>query len=447
MRLLPDTLSGRLILVLLTSLGLFHVGSIYLYEASVGTATLAAHDDQLAERMVSIRRSVSEQPPTQREDMAHGLSTAALSIHWSDHSLTTDTSANQPDLLVFRKKLLAALPGELTESQTRLGYADMMGMGAHHQHGMYQLQVALQLGDASWINFDITEAPVASAHDHGTIISTTIMALGIVLVSLLVVRLFSSPLQRLAAAATRLGQNIHAPPLPETGPRELRQAAKAFNTMQAELQRMMAERSLALAAISHDLRTPLTRIRLRAEFIQDEELRERTERDVLEMQGLIDSALSYLRDESDLSAPDTLDLAALLNELADEFRETGATILTHLLEHATYLGRRQGLLRAFSNLIGNAIKYGKQAEITLEATPSSYQITIEDQGPGIPPDEQAKVLEPFYRIDKSRSDGIGGSGLGLSVANSVISKHGGTLVLSNRPEGGLRAVIMLPRHT
>lgn len=440
---LPDTLSGRLILVLLASLGLFHVGSIYFYEIGMGTATLAAHDEQLAERLVSIRRSVSDKPPAQREDMAHGLSTATLSIHWSDHSLAIAAAANQPDLLAFRKKLLAALPGALTESQTRLGYADMMGMGEHHQHSMRPLQVSLQLEDASWINFDIAGAPAASAHDHGTIVSTTIMALGIVLVSLLVVRLFSSPLQRLAAAATRLGQNIHAPPLPETGPRELRQAAKAFNTMQAELQRMMAERSLALAAISHDLRTPLTRIRLRAEFIQDEELRERTERDVLEMQGLIDSALSYLRDESDLSAPDTLDLAALLDELADGFQETGAIILTHLPERAPYLGRRQGLHRAFSNLIGNAIKYGKQAEITLEAISSGYRLTIEDQGPGIPPDEQAKVLEPFYRIDKSRSDGIGGSGLGLSVANSVISKHGGTLELSNRPEGGLKVVITL----
>lgn len=439
-----DTLTSRLILVLLLSLGIFHLGSIYLYQAGMRYAASLVHEEQLAERLVSIKRSLGEQVPARREDAAHGLSTAALDVHWSEVSLVNDVSITTPELLAFRHKLLEALPGELTAEQIRLGYADEGVANSASSYNSHIMLASLQMADKSWVNFAITSMAPSGTHDHGTILSTSLMAVGIILVSLLVVRWFNRPLAKLADAAERLGSNIQALPLAVTGPKEVRQAATAFNNMQAALQQMMRERSLALAAISHDLRTPLTRIRLRAEFIGDTELRDRTERDVVEMQELIDSALDYLRDEQTSLIAQDIDLSVLLQEICAAFKEMGHHVSLSSFGVAPFRGQPLTLRRAFSNLIDNAIKYGQQADVSLKKEGSSFIITIADQGPGIPEHEHHNVLKPFYRLDASREAGPGGSGLGLSVADMAIKRHGGSLVFTNLPQGGLLQTISLP---
>lgn len=441
---LLDTLTSRLIIVLLFGLGIFHLGSIYLYQVGMRYAANLAHEEQLAERLVSIKRSIGDQTSARREEAAHGLSTASLDVHWSEISLVNDVSVKGAELLAFRQKLLNALPGELTAGQIRLGYADEGIATVTSPYNSHIMLVSLQMADKSWVNFAITSMAPSGTHDHGTILSTSLMAVGIILISFFIVRWFNRPLARLADAAERLGSNIQAPPLAVIGPKEVRQAAAAFNNMQAALQQMIRERSLALAAISHDLRTPLTRIRLRAEFIGDDELRDRTERDILEMQELIDSALDYLRDEQAVLTTQDIDLSTLLQEICDAFKEIGHHVSLTTSGAAPFRGQPLTLRRAFSNLIDNAIKYGQRADISIKEEGGSFIICIADQGPGIPECEYRNVLQPFYRLDASREAGPGGSGLGLSVADMAIRRHGGRLAFTNLPQGGLLQTVSLP---
>ncbi len=445
MRLLPDTLARRVMLLMALSLGAFHFGSIYLYQAGLQFAASSAREQQLSERLVSIRRSIAEQPPAKREEAAHGLSTASVDIHWSEISLVNEVVTTNRSVLEFKQRLLSAQLGELTEAQIRLGYADEGVANAYQGQNSHIMLVSLRLPDNSWVNYAITELPLPGQHGHGTLVSITIMAIGIILVSLLVVRMFNAPLRDLAAAAERLGRDLNAPGLPETGPQEVRIAARAFNLMQLRLRKLMADRVRTLAAISHDLRTPLTRLRLRAEFVGDEDIRERIERDVLEMQNLIDAALEYLRDESQIEPGALIDLVALLAELAEDFKAMGHKVTVSLPDKAEYIGRPITLRRAFSNLIDNGIKYGNQASITLEVKPDAYRISITDTGPGIPVESHQQVFEPFYRLEASRNTATGGTGLGMTIAHTAVTAHNGQIRLENLMQGGLLVEIILPR--
>lgn len=445
MRLLPDTLARRVMLLMALSLSIFHFGSIYLYQAGLQFVASSAREQQLSERLVSIRRSIAEQPPAKREEAAHGLSTASVDIHWSEISLVNEVVTTNQNVLDFKQQLLSAQPGELTEVHIRLGYADEGVANAYQGQNSHIMLVSLSLPDNSWVNYAITELPLPGQHGHGTLVSIAIMAIGIILVSLLVVRMFNAPLRDLAAAAERVGRDLNAPGLPETGPQEVRVAARAFNHMQLRLRRLMADRVRTLAAISHDLRTPLTRLRLRAEFVGDEDIRERIERDVLEMQSLIDAALDYLRDESQIEPSASIDLAALIASIAEDFEGMGHKVTTSLPDTADFVGRPLAMRRAFSNLIDNAIKYGNEANITLQSEPETYRIRITDTGPGISEESRAQVFEPFYRLESSRNSATGGTGLGMTIAHTAITAHNGQIKLENLTQGGLLVEVILPR--
>jgi len=439
-----DTLAARLILLLLVSLGLFHVGSIYIYQAGLRFAATAAREEQLAERFVSIRKAVAEHPDVQREDAAHALSTAALDIHWSPRSLINDVRYEDAELASFRQKIMIAIPGELNDSDIRLGYADEGNQHAAHD-ATHLILASIRMPDGSWINFTITSLPVPVSHDHGTYSSLTVMLLGVIMVSFFAVRLFTAPLRRFSAAAERLGQNIHAPALPESGPREVRRAIQAFNQMQGRIQHMVSERTRTLAAISHDLRTPLTRLRLRNEFIADEAIRDKNELDVIEMQALIDSALDYLRGETDASETSDFDVAELAREIVASFAEGGHKVSYLGMSNLSFTGNRLSIRRALSNLVDNAIKYAGSAQVSLSADIHNLRIEVQDNGPGIPETELHKVTEPFYRLDAARtSAGPKGIGLGLAIAQSCAQLHEGALHLANQSTGGLKATIVLP---
>jgi signal transduction histidine kinase len=266
----------------------------------------------------------------------------------------------------------------------------------------------------------------------------------VVAVSLLAVRYATRPLRQLAEAADALGRNLDAVPLPETGPLETRRAVRAFNGMQQRLRRMVAERSRALAAVSHDLRTPLTRLRLRAELVGDRQLRQQMVADVADMQAMIEATLDYLRDLRSES-PRPIDLNALLSSLAQDERSLGRQVTLSGEANAPYVGRLSALKRAIANLVNNAIQYAGAAELRVVDEAGRLQLIVEDRGPGIAPAELARVTEPYYRVDASRSRETGGVGLGLAIAKDVAVLHGGELQLENRPGGGLRATLVLPR--
>lgn len=259
-------------------------------------------------------------------------------------------------------------------------------------------------------------------------------------------RLLARPVQRLASSAGRLAQDVHAPPLDEdSGPVEARAAAQAFNHMQQRIRTQLAQQSRFLAAVSHDLRTPLTRMSLRIEGVDDNQVRYRLRQDLAEMNGLIDATLYYLRERDGAAVPrQRVDVHALLQAVVDDATEVGQDV-TLSGDAEPLLAYPAELRRAVVNLVENAHRYGGSACIELADSPERVVIDVCDSGPGIPPEEMARVLEPFYRLESSRNRATGGVGMGLSIAADIVARHGGELSLANRAEGGLRVRIVLPR--
>ena len=231
----------------------------------------------------------------------------------------------------------------------------------------------------------------------------------------------------------------------ETGTIEMRQASHAFNTMQARLRGLIENRTRMLAAISHDLRTPLTLLRLRTENVENAPEREKMLATIAEMDSMVATTLAFARDEAAAEAGRPTDLAALLQSIVDDMAETGLPVRMEPADLVVHQCRPAALKRAIRNLIDNAVKFGKRAGVAITTTPRSIEITIDDEGPGIPEQELTRVFQPFYRVEASRSLETGGTGLGLAIALSTVQAHGGELTLRNRPTGGLQASIMLPR--
>jgi signal transduction histidine kinase len=266
--------------------------------------------------------------------------------------------------------------------------------------------------------------------------------------SWIAVRWVTGPLTRLAEAADTLGPDLTGSPMAETGSTEVVRAARAFNSMQRRIVDHLKERMQILAAISHDLQTPITRMRLRADLLDDAELRDKLHGDLNAMQLLVEDGIAYARDGQGVTeAPCKIDLDALLDSLVDDYVSAGRALRLTGRYGEPFTTRPNALRRVVVNLIDNALKFGKSAEVALEQAVGGVSIQVLDRGPGIPPSEMQAVLQPFYRVEGSRNRETGGSGLGLAIAQQLTTALGGTLTLTNRPAGGLQARIFLPALT
>ena len=272
----------------------------------------------------------------------------------------------------------------------------------------------------------------------------------VISVSLIAVRWMAKPLREMTEAATAFAHDIDAAPLDESGPVEVRRAAEAFNFMQKCLRQLVVERGRALAAVSHDLRTPLTRMRLRVELVDDPALQQKLNADIDTMHAMVNGVLAYLRGQEDAEPAQPINMEALLHSIVEDERSLGRPV--DLVERASgeaapapYTGKLSLLRRAIGSLVDNAVAHGQRVTVRLGDTPSELRIVIEDDGPGIPDADLVRVTEPFVRLDASRSLDTGGVGLGLAIVRDVAAYHGGRLILENRSEGGLRASLVLPR--
>jgi signal transduction histidine kinase len=260
------------------------------------------------------------------------------------------------------------------------------------------------------------------------------------------VRRLTRPLATLAEAASGLARNLDRPPLPETGPVEVARAARAFNVMQRELKAYLETRSQALAAVSHDLRMPLTRARLRLERIDDIRAKASLESDFEEMEHMIGATLEFLRAGASAEAPIRLNLNALLEGVAEDIEALGGKVRIHGRAEAPLEARAHALRRCLANLLDNARRHGGgDIDVTVLDAARSVRIRIEDRGPGIPAAERERIFEPYVRLEPSRARHTGGSGLGLAIARAVARAHGGDIALSDRAGGGLCAELTLPR--
>ncbi len=309
------------------------------------------------------------------------------------------------------------------------------------------IDMVIKLDDGRWLN--AAYMPQALPLWTGnSLLFLGLLAVAIGGVIILVIRHETRPMQRLAASAEALGRGEHMPPLDENGPFEVRTAVKAFNVMGSRLARYMQDRTRMLAAMSHDLRTPLTTLRLRAEMIDEPETREKLIETIEEMHRITQASLSFAREEDDSENTENIDLNAFLLELCDEANSMGKdACLQDGTPPIMARIRPAAMRRAVRNLIDNAVRYGKCARLSLQQSKSAIRIIIDDDGPGIDETQLGDVFSPFVRLENSRNTDTGGTGLGLSIARTIARSHGGDVVLENRKDGGLRAILSVPGGT
>ncbi len=376
-------------------------------------------------------------PPQERATAARALSSPGLQITWSPKSLVEDASQGTADLQNLRRQLSEANP-ELFNQAVHLRW-DEHAFG----HARSIVLGEAQLTDRSYLVFSAALVPIAAPLLSGTLFVASLVLVSIFAVAIFLLHTLNAPLRRLAIAAHQYGTG-QVKVLPEQGPQEIVEVERAFNAMQHRIHRLITDRTQALAAVSHDLRTPIARLRLRCGLLTDQVLRAECERDLAEMEAMIDFTLTYLRGEDDAEPPRATDLVSMLTTLVDAAVDAGAEASLSGPPHAVAVVRGLAMKRALGNLIGNAVRYGGCARVSLEQTAGAMRITIDDTGPGIADTDIPYAFEPFRRLGLSRDPDTGGVGLGLTIARQAIEREGGSIRLHNRAEGGLRVEVRLP---
>ncbi|MBP5114161.1 HAMP domain-containing histidine kinase, partial [Pseudomonas protegens] len=278
----------------------------------------------------------------------------------------------------------------------------------------------------------------------GPLVPLTFQFISLIIAAWYGAKLLSRPIQRLSAAAERLSEDLDSPPLEEVGPREARQAASTFNQMQKRIREQVQQRGRMLGAVSHDLRTPLSRLKLRLEQIEDSKLQGQMRQDLDDMIKMLDATLSYLHEQRTSEAEQWMDVQALVESLCENAQDQGADAQAQ--GHcAPLLVQPMALQSCLNNLLDNALRYAGQATLALEDDRGQLLIRVIDHGPGIAADKREAVFEPFFRLEGSRNRNSGGVGLGMTIAREAAERLGGQLILEETPGGGLTAVLRLPR--
>lgn len=470
-RLLPRTLFGQMLLILLAGLAVSQLIGTLIYASDRAQAVRAIGGYAATQRIANLTQLIDEAPPGWRARIVRAAGDPTLRVSLSAQPPDFGAQPSTESRMIRRylaDQLPAALAGSLqVEVETAgSGFAgfphrgmpgDMMAMMGHAgvaMHappwmlgtgGLKSLRSAVRLSDGAWLLFTTVLPNAAPPTPWPLLAASATMAVIVVLTSIWAVSRVTAPLKLLAHAAERLGRDVNAPPLAEAGTLELRQAAQAFNQMQARVRRLIDNRTHMLAALSHDLRTPLTLLRLRAESLPETEERERMLATIGEVDAMVGSTLHFARDQALTEVRRPTDLTALLSAIVDDMADAGLPVSMAPAEPIVLQCQPGALRRAMSNLIDNAVKYGGSARVAVSASAAAVAVDIEDSGPGIPEAELLRVFEPFHRLEQSRSRETGGTGLGLSIALSIVQAHGGEIALANRPQGGLRARVSLPR--
>lgn len=314
----------------------------------------------------------------------------------------------------------------------------------------YELSISVLLPDQRWLNIRAGGTDPLPVWNWRSAVGLVVVGLLVVGIMLWMLRSNTRPLQKLAKAANRTGRGMDSEPLAEEGAREVRTTIQAFNSMQERQQRFIKDRMLMLAAISHDLRTPITKLRLQSEFVSDDEIHSKMQHTLTDMEQMLNATMNFARDDVQNEPSRATDLASLVQSLCDDLIDQGANLNCDLPERLVCECKPMGFRRMVTNVVENAVKYADSAEVILkqEREPETgihwILLTVTDDGPGIDEALFEQVFTPFYRVEGSRNRATGGMGLGLSVVRSVALLHGGHVDLSNREEGGLQVQIRIP---
>ncbi len=436
----PSSLANRTLLTLLLGLAVVQGAGLTIHALDRIELQRFAELRDIGIRVMSIYRaivatSVGERAATLREmELGNGV-TAALAL--------APPIAPEQMPPTYERQIRINMNQVSVRPQNRPHEVDIRGTPWSDT-----IVVALEFPDTGWLVLHMPIPRPRPWHSPFFLLAFVLMTAAAAVLSFWAVRRLTRPVSLLAEAAERLGRDVNAPPLPETGPDEVRRAAAAFNTMAARIRRFVQDRTFLLTAIGHDLRTPITRLKLRAEFIEDDEQRQKFMSDLDELDAMVSATLVFGRDTADTEPAVAFDLVALLRTVLDDCADARPDAADSLSfsgpPHLTVTGRILALKRSFANLVNNAVKYGDAARVTLSMGEGQAVVTVEDDGPGLPPDELERIFEPFYRVEDSRNRETGGTGLGLPIARNILRAHGGDVVLGNRAGGGARALVTLP---
>jgi signal transduction histidine kinase len=461
-------MAGWLILLIVLGLGVSQAVTIAIHYDNRRDAQLLLENVRIAERVVAVTRAINLLRLEERPAIAVGVSKSGLIVAWEPGNavnrgkprndraqLIAEVIDQRHEGLPLRVIEADYFPAPLSFSRADGWFGALLGERVNDLRGRLRevleqnpndgvYVVSLQLDDQTWVNIaapDVQTVPAWSAATTALILATLVVVIAL---SVLGIRRLTAPLGTLTQAADRLGRNVNSPPLPEAGSTDVIQAIRAFNGMQDRIRRFVEDRTRMIAAISHDLRTPITRMRLRAELMGDSEQQQKMLADLSEMETMIAATLSFAREDANTEPRQQVDLAELVRAVCADVPQA-SLVAEQCASPAAIEGQPVALRRGFTNLIDNAVRYGSSARIAINCDDRNVIVTIDDDGPGVPEAELDRIFRPFYRLDSSRSRDTGGTGLGLAVARTVFRAHGGDVRLENREGGGLLATVTLPR--
>lgn len=427
-------LFGQIVAILFAAVLLESAASIFLYERASQFSINGDKARRLAEHLVLSGKLIEEAPRSQRDTVASELTTTRYHLVWQERLVNPPPVS--PKLNQITRQILAWEP-EIQKRDLRL-YLQSPGLHS-------TISGAIRLNDRSWVSF--------SARDHvrqldltlGRTLQTLVPAIALVLLASLLIRHTLRPLRDLTRAAETIGQQDFVD-IPMRGPAEVRSVIGAFNDMQHRIMAMITDRTQALAAVGHDFRTPLARLRLRADSIADPEVETAMEQDIGEMERMIDSLLAYLSGDIDNPAEPLAptDIAVICATAADEAGDRGHRVRYAGPDHLVLSVHAIAIKRALLNLLGNALRFGTEIEIRLRKGDRWIEIEVADDGPGIPEHQREEAMQPFTRLDSARARDTGGFGLGLSIVERIARMHGGSLALGQSHLGGLAVRLRLP---
>ena len=432
--LVPKSLAGRTALVLVFGLMVVQIAGLLIHALDRIDLQHLADARDLGGRVSSAYRAIVAAPDQVRELDLPGL-TASIEPRSSLDELRPASPELQELIRPHLRFGATAQPLRPREIQIRGGDADR------------RLMLALRMADDRWAVLRTEWLPPRPWHSQRFLLAFIGMTAAAALLTLWAVRQLTAPVALLGRAAERLGRDVNAPPLPEDGPTEVATAAAAFNTMAARIRQFVSDRTFLIAAIGHDLRTPITRLKLRAEWMEDDEQRRKMLADLDELEALVSATLAFGRDVAGSEPVVPMDLVALVRTVLDDAADARPDAPGAQYDGPAQLrmqGRPVALKRAFANLVGNGMAYAGSVAVRVAPSAGLVAVTVDDEGPGIPPEALDRVFDPFFRLETSRNRETGGAGLGLSITRNILRAHGGDVALSNRAGGGLRATVTLP---
>ena len=427
-------LGGRLLAIVVLVVSLDFLVNSVLFE---GARLYAIREDDaawMAERVILSHRVIDRSPKANRATVAGELSTERFTVSWSAGRPPT---AGRIQLSTLRGQMLEAEP-DLRGAQLNLKLLPLSAGG--------EIGGTTALRDGSFMTFNFTEHSPWSLN-LGRLLGLALPSIALLLLAWLLSRAILRPLRALVAATSKVGAG-DSEPLPEMGAGEVRHLVRAFNTMQERIHHLLASRAQTLLAIGHDLRTPLARMQLRIDEAKvTPETRTELTRDIEEMRALLQSLQTYVESGQEEGPRQRIDIAVTARTLIDDARDHGARAVYRGPPHLEILAHPVALRRALSNLLQNALAYAGNARIEIAERPDAIELAVDDDGPGIPEDSLTLVLQPFIRLDNARARNTAGMGLGLPIVDRAVAGESGALRLENKPGGGLKVTIRLPRRT